>query len=50
MGVELHGMTHDVRHLVVSSVIHALHGVQYSTLNGFETIAYMRHGTLQDYI
>jgi hypothetical protein len=43
-------MTHDVRHLVVTTIVHTLHGVQDTTLYGLETVAYMRHGTLQDYI
>ena len=50
MGMELHGVTHNVGHLVVATVIHALHGVQYTTLDRLEAIADMRHGTLQNYI
>ena len=48
MRVELHGMPHDVGHLVVAPVIHALHGMQDASLYGFEAVADMRHGTFQD--
>ena len=48
MGVELHGVSHDVGHLVVASVVHALHRVQYSPLHGLQSVLDMRHGALED--
>ena len=50
MGMELHGMADDVSHLVVSSVVHSLHGVEDAPLHGLQSVLDMRHGTLQDYI
>ena len=43
-------MSHNVRHLVVSAVIHALHGVENASLHGFESVLDVGDGTLQDYI
>ena len=48
MGVELHRVSHNVRHLVVSPVIHALHGVQDASLHGFQAIFDMWHGTIEN--
>ncbi len=50
MGVELHGVAHDVRHLVVASVVHALHRVQDAPLYGFQSILDVWHGTFQDHV
>ena len=50
MGVELHGMAHDIRHFVVSAVIHALHRVHDASLYRFEAVFNIRDGTLQDYV
>ncbi len=50
MGVELHGVAHDVGHLVVPAVIHALHAVHDTPLHGLEPVPYVRHGPLQDHI
>ena len=50
MGVKLHGMSHNVGHLVVASVVHALHGVKNASLHGFQSVLYMGNGTFQDYI
>ena len=50
VGMELHGMAHDVGHLVVAAVIHALHAVHDASLHGLESVAYVRHCTLQDYV
>ena len=50
VGVELHGVAHDVGHLVVASVIHALHGVQDASLHGLQSVLDMGHGTLQDHV
>ena len=50
MRVELHGVTYNVGHLIVSAIVHALHGVQDAALYGFQTIFDMWHGTLQNHI
>ena len=47
VGVKLHGMPHDIGNLVVPAVVHAFHRVQDTSLYGFESIAYVRDGTLQ---
>lgn len=46
--VKLHGVSHDVRHLVVSSIVHSFHGVEDTSLHRFETVLDVRNGTLQD--
>ena len=43
-----HRLTDDVLHLVVSSVVAALHRVEYSTLYGLQSILDVRHRTLQN--
>ena len=50
MRVELHGVTYNVRYLVISAIVHALHGVQNAALYGFQTVLDMWHGTLQNNI
>ena len=50
MRVKLHGMSHDIGNLVVSSVVHALHRVEDASLYRFQTILNMRNGTLEDHI
>ena len=44
--VVLHGLTDDVRHLVVLTVIHLLHSMQDTALHGFEAILNRGHSTL----
>ena len=48
MGVELHGVAHDVGHLVVASVFHAAHGVQDASLHGFQSVHDVGHGAFQN--
>ena len=48
--VELHCMAHDIGHLVIAPVVHTLHGVQDTALNGLQTVFDMGNGTLQDYV
>ena len=48
VGVELHGVSHDVGHLVVASVVQPLHGVQDASLHGFQPVVDVGHGALQD--
>ena len=43
-------MTYDVGHLIISAVVHALHGVQNAALNGLQSVLDMWHGTLQNNI
>ena len=50
MRVKLHGVTHDVGHLVVASVVHTLHRVKDTALHRFQAVLDMRHGTLQNNI
>ena len=45
--VKLHRVSHDVRHLVVASVLHPLHGVQDASLHGFQSVHDVGHGTFQ---
>ena len=45
--MELHGMPYDVRHLVVASVFHTAHGVQDTSLYGFQAVHDMGYGTFQ---
>lgn len=40
--VVLHGIAHDVGHLVVAPVLHLAHGVDDAALNGFETVVDLR--------
>ena len=46
----LHGLAHDVGHLVIASVIDALHGVEYASLHGLQSVGRVGHGTLQDHV
>ena len=50
MRVELHGMTYDVCHFVVTSVVHTLHRVQNAALHWLQSVLDMWYSTLQDYI
>ena len=50
VGMELHGMTYYVGYFVVTAVIHALHGVQDTSLYGFKTVTDMGNGSFQNYI
>ena len=50
MGVELHGMSHDVGHLIVASVVEQLHRVEYASLHGFESVTQVGNGALEDYV
>ena len=47
MRVELHGVSHDVRHLVEASVIHPLHRMENASLHGFQTVLDMGDSTLK---
>ena len=48
MGVELHGVSDNISHLVVASVVHSFHGVEDASLYGFESVIEMRNSTLKD--
>ena len=46
--MELHRVADDVGHLVVAAVVEALHGVENTALHGFETVAEVGNGTLEN--
>ena len=48
--VELHGVAHNVCHLVIPPVVHALHRVHDAALHGLEAVLNVGYGTLQDYV
>ena len=50
MWVELHGVTHDVGHLIVTPILHAPHAVQHTALHGFQSVHDVRHCTFQNHI
>ena len=50
MRVKLHGVSHDIRHFVISSVVHTLHGVHDAPLYGFESVFDIGDGSLQNHI
>ena len=50
MRVELHGVSHDVRHLVVATVVHTLHRVEDASLHGFQSVAQVGHGSFEDHV
>ena len=50
MRMELHRMTHDIRHLVVAPVVEPLHRVQDAALHGLQAVVDVRHGTLENHI
>ena len=50
MRVELHGVSHDVGHLIISAIVHSFHRVENASLHRFQTVAQMGHGSLQDYV
>ena len=46
--VILHGVSNNVGHLVVATILHFPHGVKDSALNGFQPIISMRYGTFEN--
>ena len=50
MRVVFHGITHNVGHLIITAIIHALHGVQNTALHRLKAIHNMGHGTLQNHV
>ena len=48
MRVIFHGVSHDISHLVVASVVNLLHGMQDSALHRLQTIVDLRHGAVED--
>ena len=48
VGVKLHGVAHNIGHLVKTAIIHTLHRVQDTSLHGFQAILDMGHGPLKD--
>ena len=50
MRVVLHSLADDVRDLVHLTVVHALHGMEYTALNRFETIFDCRHSSFKYHV
>ena len=48
--MKLHGVTHDISHLVVSAIIHTFHGVENASLHRLQSVLDVRNGTLQNYV
>ena len=48
--VELHGVSHNVGHLVVASVVQSLHAMEDTSLYGLESVVDVRYGTFQNHI
>ena len=48
--VILHGVAHDVGHLVVAAVVDGLHRVQYASLHRFQTVVDMWHGAFEYHV
>ena len=46
--VILHGLAHDIGHLVVTTVIDGFHGVQNTPLHRLESVLHVRNGSFQD--
>ena len=46
--MELHRVAHDVRHLIISAVVHTLHRVKDAALHGFQAVLQMGHGAVED--
>ena len=50
MRVKLHCVSHDIRYFVVSSVVHAFHGVQYAPLHWLQSVLDVWHCPFENYI
>ena len=50
VGVELHRVTDDVRHLVEAPVVEAFHGVEDASLHGFQSVAEVGHGAFENHV
>ena len=48
VGVELHGMTYNVGHLIIASIVEQFHRVEYASLYRFETITQVGDGTFEN--
>ncbi len=46
--VELHGVSHDVRHLIISAVVHALHRVEDASLHGLQAVLQVGNGSVEN--
>ena len=46
--VVLHGVAHDVCHLVETAILQLVHGVQDSALHGFQAVVNIRERSIQD--
>ena len=50
VGMEMHSITHNSRHLIITTILSLAHRVENTPLHGFQTILNMGHSTLQDNI
>ena len=50
MRMELHCMSHDVRHFVIASIVEPFHRMKDAPLDWLQSIVDVRHGTLQNHI
>ena len=50
MWMELHGMTDDVRNLIVSAIIHSFHRMENTALNRLQTVLNVGNGTFENYV
>ena len=48
VGMELHGMAHDIGHLIVATIVQAFHGMEDTALHRLQAITDMGNGTLED--
>ena len=50
MGVVLHRLADDVRHLRVAAVVHPVHRVEHAALDGLQAVHDVRNRPLEDHI
>ena len=50
MRVVLHSLSHEVGDLVVTAVVHDLHRVEDTPLDGFQTVFDVRHGAFENHV
>src|SRR5438874_7501824 len=50
MRMVLHGLTDDVRHFIITAIIHFFHCMKNAALNGFQPILYRGNRSFQDHI
>ena len=48
--MKLHCMSHNICHFVESAVVHAFHRMEYTSLNGLQSVLNIRHGTFKNHV